>query len=234
MAAARIGALEIAAVGAADGIFIVARGRGCVPPAAGAAAAGRAKAGVAARGGGAPKGMVLLPTGATGGAGRAGAPGAVGALGAGGAPPMEGRGGGLRGTVGAGGLPTVGRGAKGIVAAGASLPGAFGRRVIRTVSFFKGTAEVLVERPTDEVFFTGGSSFSSWLMGKGRVGRGINPTRWQFQRRVSTFRGKNGTFENRKMGNLLHLRTNLNASGRFSPKINPISLRSAPSGLHRR
>ena len=101
----------------------------------------------AARGGVAPRGIVLLPTGATGGAGREGAPGAVGAEGAGGAPPMLGRGGPGMEIVGAGGAPPMdgrGGGLRGTVAGGASLPGALGRRVIRTVSFLRGTAEVLV------------------------------------------------------------------------------------------
>lgn len=196
-----MGALEMAAVGAADGSLTVARGRGWVAPPTGAgaappAAAGRARAGVAGRGGVAPRGMVLLPTGATGGAGRGGAPGAEGAVGAGGGPPTEGRGGGLRGTVGAGGLPNegaagAGRGARGTVAGGTSGPGALALKVIRTVSFLRGTAEVLVERPTEEVFLVGGgSSFSSWLMGKSRGGRGISSDQWQFRRGVSTIRGK--------------------------------------------
>lgn len=61
----------------------------------------------------------------------------------------------------------AGRGVRGTVAAGASEPGALARRVIRTVSFFRGTADVLVESGTEEVFLLGGwSSFSSWLMGK--------------------------------------------------------------------
>lgn len=170
MEVVRIGALEIAAVGEAEGSFIVARGSGWValPPAAGVAGApaGRAKAGVAGRGGVAPRGIVLLPTGETGGAGRGGAPGAVGALGAGGAPPMEGRGGGLSGTVGAGGppmdgAPGAGRGVNGTVAGGASAPGALARRVMRTVSFFRGTADVLVDG-----IGVGVGAFSSWLIGK--------------------------------------------------------------------
>ena len=150
----------MAAVGAADGNFTVALGKGWVPAEATGtvAAAGRAIAGVAGRGGVAPSGIVLLPTGEIGGAGRGGAPGAVGAEGGGGAPPRDGRGGGLRGTVGAGAPPNegavgAGRGAKGTVAAGASPPGAFALNVIRTVSFFSGTAEVLVERGTEEVLF---------------------------------------------------------------------------------
>ena len=171
MEVVRIGALETAAVGEAEGSFIVARGNGWValPPAPGVAGApaGRAKAGVAGRGGVAPRGMVLLPRGETGGAGRGGAPGAVGALGAGGAPPTEGRGGGLRGTVGAGGppkegaegAPGAGRGVKGTVAGGASAPGALARKVIRTVSFFRGTADVLVEGNG-----AGVGAFSSWLI----------------------------------------------------------------------
>jgi hypothetical protein len=175
----------MAAVGAADGNFTVARGSGWVPPPMGAVVeppAGRGNAGLAGRGGVAPSGMVLLPTGETGGAGRGGAPGAVGAVGGGGGPPTDGRGGGLRGTVGAGGLPKdgapgAGRGAKGTVAAGTSDPGALALKVIRTVSFFSGTAEVLVESGTEEVLFCGGgSSFSSWLMGKMGMGKEFPPT----------------------------------------------------------
>ena len=99
---------------------------------------------------------------------------------------MDGRGGGLSGTVGAGGAPKegavgAGRGAKGTVAGGASDPGALARKVIRTVSFFSGTAEVFVESGMEEVLFCGGgSSFSSWLMGKMGMGKGISPDQWQF------------------------------------------------------
>ena len=166
-------ALETAATGVAEGSLTVARGRGWVPlPPTGTvgAPAGRAgAAGVAGRGGVAPRGMVLLPTGATGGAGRGGAPGAEGAVGAGGAPPKVGRGGALSGTVGAGGAPMegMGRGARGTVAGGASDPGALGRRVMRTVSFFRGIAEVLVVGRGEGV-----GAFSSWLRGKGRGGGG--------------------------------------------------------------
>jgi hypothetical protein len=166
----RIGALETAAVGLAEGSLAGVRGRAWVTIAPAGTEAegfwgadtGRAKAGEVARGGGAANGIVLLPAGATGGAGRGGAPGAVGALGAGG--PADGRGGGPRGAEGAGG---PGRGAKGTVADGASTPGALARKVIRTVTFFRGTAEVFGVIPTEEVFLVGGgSSFSSWLMGK--------------------------------------------------------------------
>ena len=84
------------------------------------------------------KGTVL---GALGGAGGAGAPPGAGG---GGAPP--GAGGGAA-PVGAGGAP------------GAPVPG-FARKVMRTVSFFKGTVEVLA------VGFAGGLGgwFSSSLM----------------------------------------------------------------------
>jgi hypothetical protein len=58
---------------------------------------------------------------------------------------------------------------------------------MRTVSFFSGTAEVLVERGMEEVLFDGGgSSFSSWLMGKRAGGRGISDDQWQFPPGVST------------------------------------------------
>ena len=166
------------------------------------AAAGRAKAGVAGRGGVAPRGIVLLPTGETGGAGRGGAPGAVGAPGAGGAPPMEGRGGGLRGTVGAGPPPKegavgAGRGAKGTVAGGESAPGALALSVIRTVSFFSGTAEVLVESGMEEVLFCGGgSSFSSWLMGKRGWEREFPPINGSSRSGCQLFEGKGCSFGN--------------------------------------
>ena len=176
---------------------MVARGNGWValPPATGvvgAALAGRAMAGDAGRGGVAPSGMVLLPTGETGGAGRGGAPGAVGALGAGGAPPMEGRGGGLSGTVGAGGppidgAPGAGRGVSGTVAGGASAPGALARRVMRTVSFFRGTADVLVDGNG-----VGVGAFSSWLIGKIDFLGEFPPINGSFDGGCQLFEGKVG------------------------------------------
>ncbi len=103
--------------------------------------------------------MVLLPTGAAGGTGappegRTGGGGAKGPVGRGpptgdgagaarsgtvGAPMVGGRG----GAAGAEGVGTWAVGGGGATGASGSDGGALGRRVIRTVSFFSGTAEVL-------------------------------------------------------------------------------------------
>ena len=138
---------------AADGVlvgwsFTVARGSGWVVglPVP-ILAVGLPVIGTVGRAGGWESGMVLLPM-AEGGAGRGGPA-------EGGAPGMTGRGGGASGTVGAtgrgaGGVGAVGAAGIGAVAAtgggggGVSPRGPEGRSVMRTVSFFRGTAEVLM------------------------------------------------------------------------------------------
>lgn len=141
--APRTATLLTGAAGAAPGVnftvaFGIACGIGAVPP---IFVVCFASTGLVGRAGGEDNGIVLLPTGAVGGAGRGTPPGA------GGAPGVAGRGAAESGTVGApgrGGGAIGGRGADGAGGAAAtvspSAPGACGFKVMRTVSFFNGTA----------------------------------------------------------------------------------------------